>query len=95
MRLNWRASVKSQFGPSPGCTDGFCGHWLSSSWSARKRCPQARQSTSGSVKDSRWPDASQVRGCCRMAESRPTMSSRSMTIACHHASLMLRRRATP
>ena len=58
-------------------------------WSARKRCPHVRQSTSGSVKPSRWPEASHTRGCCRIAESIATMSSRSRSIARHHSFLTL------
>ena len=44
---------------------------------------------SGSVKPLRWPLASHTRGCCRIAESRATMSSRSCSIERHHAALTL------
>jgi hypothetical protein len=46
-----------------------------------------RQSTIGSVKPARWPEASHVFGCWRIAESRATMSSRSWSIARHHSFL--------
>jgi hypothetical protein len=84
--LNARASVRSvepQFGHVP------------SMWSARQRSLQLRQSTSGSVKLARWPDASQTRGLERIAASMPTTSSRSCTIVRHHASLTLRSISTP
>ncbi len=38
---------------SPGCLDGLRPHGRSARWSARKRCPHVRQSTSGSVKPAR------------------------------------------
>ena len=41
------------------------------------------------------PEASHTRGAMRMAASRPTMSSRSCTIARHHASIRLRFMRTP
>ena len=64
MRLNCRASVRSHSGVSPGCLLGASGRTASSArWSARKRCLQVRQSTSGSVKPPTWPEASQTRGC--------------------------------
>jgi hypothetical protein len=50
MRLNWRASVKSHSGPSPGGFDGLRGQDSWGRWSARKRFLQVRQSTSGSLK---------------------------------------------
>src|SRR5438874_7027827 len=52
MRLNWRASVNVSFLPQFGHVVG------SSSSSSRNRSLQLRQSTSGSVKFSRWPEAS-------------------------------------
>ena len=67
IRLKLRASVSSP---------PHSGHRSPWTWSARKRCLQLLQSTSGSVKFCRWPEASQVRGCCRMALSRPTTSLR-------------------
>ena len=95
MRLNWRASVRSQSGVSPGRFEGLRPHCASSSLSARKRSLQVRQSTSGSVKPSTWPDASQTRGWRMIAESSATMSSRSCTIARSQRSRMLFLASTP
>jgi hypothetical protein len=53
------------------------------------------QSTNGSVKVSRCPDAAQTAGGPRMAASRPTMSSRIWTIANHQACFTLRSMFTP
>ena len=89
MRLNWRASVKLCFAPQLGQTSG------SSSLSSRNRSRHSRQSTSGSVKFWRCPDASQIAGGDRMAASSPTMSWRSWTIDRHQASLTLRSSSTP
>ena len=67
------------------------GHvWGSSSLSSRNRCRHTLQSTSGSVKFFRWPEASQTAGGDRMAASRQTTSSRICTIERHQASLTLR-----
>ena len=81
IRLNCRASVRSHSECSPGCFDGFLPHCALSSWSSRKRSLHVRQSTSGSVNPSTWPEASQTRGWRMIAESIRTMSSRSCTIA--------------
>ena len=53
------------------------------------------QSTSGSVKFARWPDASHTAGGLRIAASRPTTSSRSCTIERHQAFFTLRSISTP
>ena len=95
MRLNSRASVRSHSGVSPGCLEGLRPHGSSPRWSARKRWPHVLQSTSGSVKPARWPDASHVRGCWMIAESSATMSSRSWIIAFHHALTTLFFSSTP
>ena len=68
MRLNGLASVKSvppQLGhlSLPSSVVG--------SWSARQRCLHVRQSTSGSVKFLRWPEASQIFGLDRMDGVQP------------------------
>jgi len=89
MRLNWRASVKLSFAPQVGQVLG------SSSLSSRKRSWQLLQSTSGSVKFARWPDASQTAGGLRIDASRPTTSWRICTIDRHHASFTLRSIRTP
>ena len=89
MRLNWRASVRSQSDVSPGRFDGLRPQLDCSSWSARKRSLHVRQSTSGSVKPVTWPDASQTRGLRMIVESRATMSSRSWIIASSQRALML------
>ena len=86
MRWNGRASVRS-FDPQFG--------QVSSIWSARHRSLHLRQSTSGSVNVARWPDASHTLGAMRIAASRPTMSSRSCTMARHQASMTLRLSSTP
>ena len=65
MRLKARASVNSvepQLGQTPSIL------------SSRHRWWQCRQSTRGSVKLERWPDASHTAGGDRMAASRPTTS---------------------
>ena len=95
IRLNARDSVRSHSGVSPGCLDGLRPHWSSSRWSARKRWPQVLQSTSGSVKPARWPDASHARGCWMIAESSATTSSRSWIIAFHQAPITLFFSRTP
>ena len=105
MRLNSRASVRSQSGWSPGSFDGARPQRMSGCsaapsraswrWSARKRSLQVRHSTSGSLKPARWPDASHVRGCWMIAESSATMSSRSWIIAFHQAPITLFFRRTP
>src|SRR3954452_11765353 len=89
MKLSCRASVKESFVPQLGLV---CG---SSGLSRRKLFLHERQSTSGSVKFLRCPDASQMAGGLKIAASSPTMSSRSCTIERHHASLTLRRSCTP
>src|SRR5690606_2069657 len=89
MRLKWRASVKELFEPQFGHVSG------SSSLSRRNRSLHSRQSTSGSVKLARWPDASHTGGGDRIEASRPTTSWRSCTIERHHASLTLRSSSTP
>jgi hypothetical protein len=86
MRLKARGSVRSvdpQLGQMPSIL------------SARHRSWQLRQSTRGSVKLARCPDASQILGDDRMAASMPTTSSRSWTMARHQASLTLRSMSTP
>jgi hypothetical protein len=92
MRLNALASVRSVLAQ--------LGQWTlpssdGSRWSARHRSLQFRQSTRGSVKFSRWPEAAQIFGDDRMAASRPTTSWRNCTIERHHASLTLRSMSTP
>ncbi len=89
MRLNCRASVKVSLPPQFGQVV------RSSSWSSRKRSRHWRQSTSGSVKFLRWPEASQMAGGDRIEASRPTTSSRICTIERHQASFTLRSSCTP
>ena len=105
IRLNSRASVRSQSGWSPGSFEGARPQRISglfpvparssARWSARKRRLQVRQSMSGSVKPARCPEASQVRGCWMIAESSATTSSRSWIIAFHHSAITLFLRSTP
>ena len=47
------------------------------------------------VKNQWWRAMLQVRGCCRMAESSATTSSRSWSIARHHAALTFVLSRTP
>ena len=53
-------------------------------WSARNRLWQLWHSVSGSVNVARWPDASQVLVGRITDESRPTTSSRDVTVERHH-----------
>ena len=89
IRLNWRASVKAPVRPQSGQASG------SASLSARCRAPQPRQSTSGSLKFWRWPEASNTAGGDRIDASRPTTSWRSCTIERHHCRLTLPSSSTP
>src|SRR5258708_40098864 len=61
IKLNWRGSVNVPCLPQLGQVFG------SSSLSRRKRFLQLVQSTSGSLKLARWPDASQICGGPRVA----------------------------
>src|SRR5438876_32499 len=63
MRLKARAGVRS--------VEPQWRHAPSTSSSSRQRDLQLRQSTSGSVKVARWPDASHTRGAMRMGAWRP------------------------
>ena len=63
--------------------------------SSRKRRWQVAHSTSGSLNEPTWPDVTQTCGCMRIPASRPTMSSRSWTIARHQARLTLFFSSTP
>ena len=89
IRLNSRASVKLPVEPQFGQTSG------SSSLSSRKRCLHSVQSTSGSVKLARWPEACHTCGGLRIAASMSTTSSRCCTIERIHASFTLRSRSEP
>ncbi len=64
-------------------------------WSARKRLWQDWHSVSGSLKVLRWPLASQVRVGRMTLESRPTTSSRRVTMKRHHWRLMFSFSSTP
>ncbi len=64
-------------------------------WSSRKRLWHDWHSTSGSVNVARWPLASQVRVGRMIAESRPTMSSRVVTMNRHHCFLTFSLSSTP
>jgi hypothetical protein len=104
MRLNRRGSASffsPQFGQATLVRSILFDRQASMSWSPcgsssmRYRFLQLRHSTSGSVKFSTCPEASQTFGCMRMAASRPTMSSRSWTMARHHARFTLFLSSTP
>ena len=53
------------------------------------------QSIIGSLNPPTWPDASQTFGCMMIEQSRPSMSSRAVTMSCHQAALTLRLSSTP
>ena len=57
--------------------------------------PQTLQSTRGSEKDERWPEAFQTSECIMIEASRPTMSSRLWTITRHQSFIRLRFSSTP
>src|SRR5919106_6683664 len=71
------------------------GAWNPGRWSARNRWWQLRHSTSGSVNDSRWPEASHTFGDIMMEDSRPTTLSRIWTMSRHHAARTFRLSSTP
>ncbi len=56
---------------------------------------QWEHSTSGSLNEASWPEATHTWRACRMAESMPTMSSRSCTIERHQAFFTLASSSTP
>src|SRR3954447_22558540 len=89
IRLKLRAGVKLSLAPQLGHAPD------AGSWSSRNRSLQFLQSTSGSVNVATWPLASHTLGAMRIAESRPTTSSRICTIERHQASLTLRLSKTP
>ena len=93
MPLNWRGSVHwprvPQLGQAISASPPSGARPLrasnsSSRWSARNRRWQCRHSVSGSKKVSMCPDASHTFGGRITAESRPTTSSRPVTIVRHH-----------
>src|SRR3989344_3664295 len=104
IRLNFRGWVSLP--PHSGHDDAFFGGsfiipisvlmlFAASKWSALKLRLHEVQSTRGSEKFSRCPDASQILGLMRIAASRPTMSSRPCTYLFHHERLMLFFSSTP
>ena len=64
-------------------------------WSSRKRLWHDWHSTRGSVNVARWPLASHVFVGRMIAESRPTTSSRVVTIERHHCFLTFSFSSTP
>jgi len=64
-------------------------------WSTRKRLWQLRHSVSGSVNSPTWPEATHVCRGRMIEESRPTTSSRPVTIDRHHWRLMFSLSSTP
>src|SRR5918911_2176631 len=90
IRLKGLGSVRSkepQLGHAD-CDSPFLSARVSS-LSARRRVLHSRQSTSGSLNVSSWPEYFQTRRLRMMEESMPSMSSRSCTIQRHHACLTL------
>jgi len=64
-------------------------------WSSRKRLWQLVHSTSGSENTSTWPEASHTLRGRMTEESRPTTSSRLVTMNRHHCFLMFSFSSTP
>src|SRR3989344_3718064 len=97
--LNFRASVSSvlpQLGQAGLPLTDFTSPYLPSArWSARKRDLQDLQSIIGSTNPSTCPDASQIFGFIKIAESKPYISSRSWTNIFHQAVLILFLSSTP
>ncbi len=73
----------------------FLAAWSSWRWSSRKRLWHDWHSVSGSLKVLRWPEASHVRVGRMTLESRPTTSSRRVTMNFHHCRLMFSLSSTP
>ena len=83
MRLKSRASVRSWRRSSALGSDALRrAHLLASRWSARKRFLHARQSTIGSVKPARWPEASHV---ARVLEDRGVQGDDVVALLEHRA----------
>ena len=78
-----------------GSSMPFLPAYSSCRWSSRNRLWQDWHSVSGSLNVLRWPLASQVRVGRMTLESRPTTSSRAVTIAFHHWRLMFSLSSTP
>ena len=100
MRGSVNAPLVPQFGQATSARPPSGGwpcfsSYSSIRWSARNRWWQDWHSVSGSTNSVRWPLACQTSGARITAESRPTMSSRSWTIARHHWRLMLFLSSTP
>ncbi len=64
-------------------------------WSSRNRLWHERHSVSGSVKTPTWPEATQTWRGRITEESRPTTSSRLVTMVRHHCFLMFSLSSTP
>ncbi len=64
-------------------------------WSWRCRLWQLRHSTSGSLNTATWPEATHTWRGRMIEESRPTTSSRLVTMERHHWRLMFSLSSTP
>ena len=64
-------------------------------WSTRKRLWHERHSVSGSLKTPTWPEATHTSRGRMIEESRPTTSSREVTMCLHHWRLMFSLSSTP
>ena len=79
----------------------FSGGWpclasyASIRWSVRNRLWQDVHSVSGSTNSVTWPLASHTSRARMTLESKPTMSSRSITMERHHSRLILFFSSTP
>src|SRR4051794_23030646 len=69
--------------------------YSSASWSARNLRWHDRHSTSGSVNTPTWPDATHTWRGRITDESRPTTSSRLVTVYFHHCRLTFSLSSTP
>ena len=85
----------SDIGIESGSSMPFFSASASWRWSWRRRLWQLRHSTSGSVKVPTWPEATHVSRGRMIEESRPTTSSRLVTIDFHHCRRMFSLSSTP
>ena len=82
-------------GTDSGSDRPFFSACASCMWSCRWRLWHCRHSTSGSLNTSTWPEATQTSRGRMIDESRPTTSSRPVTIDRHHCRLMFSFSSTP
>ena len=101
--LVWRYNVSSNFSPnlffalatSFSILSSYLAIWSSISTSARYLFFESLLSINGSLKASTCPEAFQIVGCMKMAESNPTTFSCNSTIESHQYFLILFFSSTP